>query len=686
MKCFFSMLVFSFFLTISTLVMAQNVDSLSEKNQLTLQIQEVTVLGNLSKATEFISPEDLWYSTHTSSFAKSITSVPGLSVQNDGGWASTPSLRGSSRTNTAIFLDGIRLETSTDIAGGFTMFNPEDLHLIEIVKTVGVTSAGSGSSGGVINFITSPLFYHSTRATSSLYSSYNSVNSEIKSGIKFNNSLGDFSILGSIFYRTAEDTKTPNATLANSAYNDFGGILKLGYMLNANSNIELNFDRFQGEDIGIPGGSAFPLTATAKYLMAQRNRMEIRYNNHDGYLLPVSSFVFGYTAIERRVEVKPNATTLLNPIGKHSVYYLKGYTVLSPTNNIVTRADAEYRYKTVHSRRERTNLTSGLITGELPIPDVNSHLISSSLSNDLTLSQIVKVSLSGRIQYEMINSDKLIAPYYEIKNGIVNFSPSTQKTIMTPRELNNLSLYFSGALLYKPFTFSDLSLSYSYGKRTPTVDELFQYIDLGSSVRLGNPDLNNEQFHQVNASVSSTFLRSLLKLNAFYTRYNDLISETKTLFETRTAFIKTNFGEASLYGYEVEFSHTILDELFLGSNVSYVRGEDIGNKTNLPSIPPLSANVFLQFSNRDLGTSIFSARAEDDQKQVAGTETKTGGYTIFNFNYQSPEIYFGSSSIQLSAGVTNIFNREYKLHLTTTRGLIKFEEARGFFMKVTFNL
>ncbi len=60
-------------------------------------------------------------------------------------------------------------------------------------------------------------------------------------------------------------------------------------------------------------------------------------------------------------------------------------------------------------------------------------------------------------------------------------------------EANNSS--YSGNLGFIYSLFSDLDLTLGLGSsfRSPSLEERFQYIDQGSVVRVGNPDLEPEQ-------------------------------------------------------------------------------------------------------------------------------------------------------------------------------------------------
>ncbi|MBI5726566.1 MAG: TonB-dependent receptor [Ignavibacteriales bacterium] len=73
------------------------------------------------------------------------------------------------------------------------------------------------------------------------------------------------------------------------------------------------------------------------------------------------------------------------------------------------------------------------------------------------------------------------------------------------------------------------------------------------------------------------------------------------------------------------------------------------------------------------------------QKNIAAGELKTGGYTTWNLALSSEEYGFGLLHGRLYTGIENIFDREYRDHLASTRGLIKTEPGRNVFVKLALH-
>ncbi len=58
------------------------------------------------------------------------------------------------------------------------------------------------------------------------------------------------------------------------------------------------------------------------------------------------------------------------------------------------------------------------------------------------------------------------------------------------------------------------------------------------------------------------------------------------------------------------------------------------------------------------------------------------GYAVFNAGLSSTTLKSRLFSVQLFAGVENIFDKEYRNHLSSNRGLVVVEPGRNFYAKL----
>ena len=117
------------------------------------------------------------------------------------------------------------------------------------------------------------------------------------------------------------------------------------------------------------------------------------------------------------------------------------------------------------------------------------------------------------------------------------------------------------------------------------------------------------------------------------------------------------------------------------TTASYIKGDDITSGGHLPEISPLNGNIGIRFNlfdeiGADISSTIFARQAK-----VAAGELETPGYAVFNLSLNTKNIQLASANFRIFAGVENIFDKEYRNHLSTTRGLIVVEPGRNFYIK-----
>lgn len=159
----------------------------------------------------------------------------------------------------------------------------------------------------------------------------------------------------------------------------------------------------------------------------------------------------------------------------------------------------------------------------------------------------------------------------------------------------------------------DLTLSLGYSFRFPFLEERFQYVDQGSYVRVGNPNLKAEKGKSVDFGFRCCFPNFKFVSSIFYNRFNDLVTEIPGTFEEKNAFVKTNIGEAQLNGFDLHSECNFLTDNIFYLTASYVIGDDFTVKSNLPAIPPLNGLLGMKFQlsdylNIDISSTIFAAQ------------------------------------------------------------------------------
>jgi hemoglobin/transferrin/lactoferrin receptor protein len=633
---------------------------------------------------------------------------PGVALYRDGIWATSISIRGMSEQRIVSLVDGNRIETATDIAGGLAMIDLNDIERIEIIKGGASSIYGTGALGGVVNFITSDGYYfdhfyiHGKSTTSDL-----SVNDMFSQSLIIKTGAEKWYLKAEGSYRDAQNTETPEGKLDNSQFRDNNVSVSGGIKFTDNQELKLKYQQFNANNVGIPGGTAFPANAIATYPKEQRTMFSSEY------IISNISTIFSQLSIKyfrqyilRDVLLNVSPTSTITPHADHTTngFTAQGNFLFGTKHSIIAGTDIWEIH--LASTRQETTVTSVIdstnnqinsntvIRGEIPIP--YSHYLSAGLflQDEIKLIENKLNLLVGvRCDLIKISNNKTVDPFYIITNGVLNNQPPNQ--IITFNESTNYNTSWSAntGLLYKIDTKNDVTLNFSRAFRSPSLEERFQYIDLGSTVMLGNPKLKPENGYFVDLGSSHFDHNKTFSLNVFGSFMNNLIVEMPGIyvynysnnaekFDTVKALINSNVDKAVLYGFDGSFDIMFTGQIGIFGNASYVRGKDTKNNTNLPQIEPLNGIFGIVYKIPQLAdftlTSIMAAK----QTKNAVGETVTGGYARYDFTLNSKAIELANTKVILAGGIENLTNRAYRDYLTTNRGIIKLEPGRNFFCKL----
>lgn len=636
---------------------------------------------------------------------------PGLSLVRDGIWGTGISIRGLSRANVIVLIDGTRVETATDIAANMSLIDPSKIEKIEVIKGTGSLLYGTGALGGAVNILTKKGSFSDRLKLNTNYSvSYNSVNNNTNNFLRLN--LSDRSwfldIDGGI--RNSSDVNTPKGTLKNSRFHDYNYNLNFGLSLFDNQFFKLTFQNYQGKDIGIPGASSlFPATADVRYPTEHRYLFSVDYAfNNLNELLNSIYLKYSFQEIYRDVENIPNQkviqpkrviyNTKITPNAFHFTHSLNLTTSWTFSENNIGLIGFDIWQRRLDSRRERyqtivDTLTSSIkitekITGERPLPESKFTSLGAFIQDDWKIFDGRLFLNSGlRVDRILIENKQVYNPVYEIINGVRNDNP-VSKLNWTSRNIQEWSWSAIFSALYRLTDYLDINYTISRSFRSPSLEERFQYIDLGSIVRLGNPDLKPEESFSNDLGFKLYSRDDLFfQVNFFVNYLDNLVVENPEIiiYEGRQARQKQNVGKAILFGFDLNLDSYLTRWLNFYLKGSFVRGEDRETKQPLPQIPPLNIRTglryfFLDYFNIDLSRSIVF-----EQNKVAAGEIPTPGYSVWDVTFGSKpfKVYYFNCS--LFFGVENIFNKEYRNHLSTNRGLIDVEPGRNIFIKINLS-
>jgi hemoglobin/transferrin/lactoferrin receptor protein len=689
----------------------------------TIELDEVVVntnrtedyLRNSPFAESLVGEEEIQMRS-TMSLSDILKNEPGVSLLRDGIWGTEVSIRGLSRENVITLIDGNRIETSTDVAARLSLVDMSNVEQVEVIKGASSSIYGSGATGGIVNIITkSPQLYERLSFSGNVLGEFNSVNdlSVFGGSVYGGSSFWSAKLSGS--YRKANNTQTPKGELRNSQFKDYSFSGALNIFPVDNHKLKIDYQSFRADDVGIPGASVFPDNAEVRYPYEKRELIsagyEIRNISKMFYKL---SAKYSYQLINRDVENIPHIIQNIpasggNPARRVSVLKitpsadhksnnatLQGNFWLFDSHNLA--AGLDYWDRSYNGERERYQLievldssgnvvsTTNVITGEIPVPNSKYRSLGIFAQDEFKLfDDRLSTTIGLRYDYIKISADETLNPVYTITNGNLDTTPPGQEVLWEGTETNNSS--YSGNLGFIYSLFSDLDLTLGLGSsfRSPSLEERFQYIDQGSIVRVGNPELKPEKGQSIDFGIRHYSDKLKIISSFFYSYFNDLVAEVPGTYEGRNALIKTNIGEARIYGFDLSADYNFWQDYILYATASYVKGDDITANGNLPEIPPLNGRLgfklsFLEYLQADVSSSIFV-----EKNDVAEGEITTPGYAVFNLLLNTVPIKLSNISFRIYSGVENIFDKAYRNHLSTTRGSITIEPGRNIFLKLVLD-
>jgi hemoglobin/transferrin/lactoferrin receptor protein len=657
--------------------------------------------------------------------ANVLNSEPGIAFGGDGVWSTNVVVRGLGESRLVTLIDGDRVETASDLTASLSMIDVNNIERVEVIKGAQSSLYGSGALGGIINVITkqgdfAPRFNVGGGVTPS----YSTVNKYFSNNVFLNFGDKKWYLRVSDSYGKAHNIKTPDGKINNSGFktNDFSA--SAGFRPFANQVLKVQYQRNWSNDVGIPGGSAFPGPATASYKKIGRALLDVSYeftNLTDVF----KSLKFKYynQYIIRNVEMTPNTSTTVkmpngmsqvttpNLLTPHATHKTNGGEIVgtwkfSDNQTLVAGVDlwrrniksSRVKYVTVNVLKPNgdTLKTNHVERGETPLPTASFTSAGAFAQDEMHFfNNKLTVTAGARLDEVWIKNDKCYDVDYITLNGVRTDNPATQRVTFDKNSTHNTSWSANLGAIYKLTDNVDAVFNAARSFRVASLEERYKYIDLGNYVRLGNPNLKSENGYSFDLGLRVWGSKVNVEASVFMNRVNNLIVEEKGSFiytlattgkqDTIPAMVNANVDRALLYGFDFKADYNVIDNLVLSAAVSYVRGKDTKANTSLPQIPPFNARLGARYTFTKLGSAELAWTLAAKQSKIAAGETETAGYGKLDFavNTVNFRILHGLW-LQVFAGIDNLTNNTYTNHLSTNRGSISVEPGRNFYARACF--
>lgn len=333
-----------------------------------------------------------------------------------------------------------------------------------------------------------------------------------------------------------------------------------------------------------------------------------------------------------------------------------------------------------NGRRLREVKATNTVIADLPLPTARFRSLGAFVQNDWTPpGERLLLSVGVRADQIHVENDEAFDLLYIETNGIRNDSPASRKLRWTAQQYDEVSWSAHAGLLYHLHSQLDATLNLARSYRAPSLEERYQFIELGGATYLGDVNLSAEKGSVVDLGLRFHGSRLAFSVNGFINSMNGLVVDERL---SDTLYVKKNVGDALLSGGEITLEYNPFDAWVLHAGASYVRGRDTGSDTDLPQMPPLSARIGLRIPVSGILTADILFDAAADQDAVAVGEARTPGYGLLHLHVRSHALRVAGVTAVLNAGVDNLLDRSWRRHLSTLRGIIVSEPGRSIFLRI----
>ncbi len=622
-------------------------------------------------------------------FGETVAELPGVTTLQTGPSIAKPVIRGLHSQRVVIMNAGVPLEGQQwggEHAPAIDPFAPAE---VEVIKGAASVEYGAGAIGGVIRLEPRPLptapglggklmlnaFSNNMQGAGSLL---------LEGGFPGAQGWG-WRAQGS--FRKAGDARTPEYVIGNSAFETYTGSLALGY---------------QAERFGLEGYASRFHTALGIYEGAHIGNVEdLQRAIERGR--PLRDYDFSYDIGRPKQTVTHDLFTLRSHYrfdtgARANVQY-------GLQRNRRREFDAHGPYNDSLAALNRPAFELTLITHTL-----DAGYAHRPLSSVLGGSLLGKVGLNGMVQSNVNAQVGYLIPNFRAYSGGLFAHETWMRGDWTleagmrfdyrwvrayPREFGSRGDYVERTETYSSLSgvagaiwqFADtwsLAAHFGTGWRAPSVNELYSFgVHHGTAqFEVGNPDLTSERSYSLNATLRHVSERAQLQLGVFNNHIEDFIylfpaSEPKVTIRGVFPTFLYRQADVVLRGFDGSFSYQVATFFEFGLAASVVRGTNLDLDRPLINMPSDRLSLRGTFHLPSLGNLRDSELEVEGQFVREQTRYPEGvlyapppdGYALFSASY-SAELLLGSTPLQFTLAVENLFNTTYRNYLNRFRYFI----------------
>ncbi len=452
-----------------------------------------------------------------------------------------PVIRGLGGDRVRIMTDGVWPDAQAlGVAGGtLSLWDPEDTERVEVYHGPGAYLRGAEAGGGVINVVPRrPHRHERFEAWGNASTAYNSADNRFREHLGVDMGSGRVAALLGVTYQDWGDRQTADETLDPSSFQSLAASLALDYFLDNQSTVGITGQFVRAEDIESPigGGGAF---GQPRY---ERAFLALTFTSFD-----VGSVFHGTRAsialdtfVQEDDQTDSQALDLSSEDDvKRFDLHFQGNLYLHPCHDTWAELSVGYAHLERTETIERS-VTSpptdgpfvGEVVGPQAVPGGPVFGTTSFEANEWIVKALVEdeshngcndLHLGARVDWYHIDDDRTGETTDEVLFGA------------------------AGGIAHKVSECTTTFANASYGRRHPSLQELFSVAVLDGITVFGNPDLDPETSVNAEAGVKVAHgNRATLQVAGFGHWIGDYIGRETVGTDEQWG----NLGDVLLYGAE----------------------------------------------------------------------------------------------------------------------------------------
>jgi iron complex outermembrane recepter protein len=637
----------------------------------TVNLSEVTVSANLPLGNKEVI--DYYRTNHFATIDNINARLEGMSLIKRGAYALEPQLHGFSGGQLNVTIDGMKMfGACTDKMDPVTSYiEPTNLKNIRISQGTNGSLTGSNIGGSVDLTLLEPDMNSPQNYSTSVGFGYESVSKG--RNILFSSGFGKKKWAWGIdgVYRKNENYRDGNHEIipfSQFEKTNIHSVLK--YDLDETNSLKADVLYDIARNVGYPAlpmdvSKAQAILAALEYRRTGKTQMKAKiYFNTVLHIMDDSKRDSTFLLDNEQTGQPDTVYMHMDMPGESTTFgtYLHAERFWNPKNKILLKFDnftnLSIAEMTMHMNWPETGPEEPMYMQTWP--EMLRNVTGLFIQNTTYVSPEFQVTVNGRMDY---NLDVLQSEYGQLQFSIFGYDLPEKQTEFV-KSLNLSAEYMFPNQI-------QMGATIGYAERLPTITErlgFYLYNAYDGYDYIGNPTIKPEKsdFARIELQLSRPKIK--VNLSQTFSYISDYIMgitdpEIPPMnFYTNGTRVYSNIPSARIFGTDLQMLYQPTKSISLFMLSKFTLGE-LSSGDPIPLIPPFK-NIFSAKYQREK----FSVQVENEtslaQNRINKSygEFQTPAYTLFNLkgNYT---FSFPKTALDISCGVTNLFNRVYYDHL-----------------------